>query len=131
MILQRCILPVLKPSASLRYFAGFRKVSTNSDANIVSALFATSRPNSDLSCICLPTQPLRRTSLYDFHIKHGAKMVPFAGYHMPLVYGDVGQGCVPFNFQKLNSLMLSIVANHQHVRQCAGLFDVGHMVQSK
>ncbi|KAI0277451.1 hypothetical protein BGY98DRAFT_1079288 [Russula aff. rugulosa BPL654] len=40
-------------------------------------------------------------------------MVPFAGYHMPLVYGDVGQ-----------------VANHQHVRQSAGLFDVGHMVQS-
>lgn len=41
---------------------------------------------------------MRRTPLYEFHIEHGAKMVPFAGYHMPLVYGDVGQGCVPFNF---------------------------------
>ncbi|KAH9971042.1 hypothetical protein BGW80DRAFT_1325362 [Lactifluus volemus] len=57
--------------------------------------------------------PLRKTALYDFHIQHGGKMVPFAGYHMPLVYGNVGQ-----------------VASHQHVRQSAGLFDVGHMVQS-
>jgi hypothetical protein len=32
-----------------------------------------------------------RTGLYDFHRKHGAKMVPFAGYDMPLSYGDVGQ----------------------------------------
>ncbi|KAF8468115.1 hypothetical protein DFH94DRAFT_795943 [Russula ochroleuca] len=58
-------------------------------------------------------ESLRQTPLYDFHIKHGAKMVPFAGYHMPLVYGDVGQ-----------------LPSHQHVRQSAGLFDVGHMVQS-
>ena len=47
--------------------------------------------------ICLLKQPLRRTPLYDFHIKHGAKMIPFAGYHMPLVYDDVGQRYVPFS----------------------------------
>ncbi|KAF8633898.1 hypothetical protein AX17_004340 [Amanita inopinata Kibby_2008] len=58
------------------------------------------------------SQPLRRTGLYDFHIENGAKMVSFAGYSMPLVYGDVGQ-----------------VASHHHVRNSAGLFDVGHMVQ--
>lgn len=57
--------------------------------------------------------PLRKTGLYDFHISNGAKMVPFAGYSMPLAYGDVGQ-----------------VASHNHVRQKVGLFDVGHMVQS-
>ncbi|KAJ3729488.1 hypothetical protein C8R42DRAFT_166719 [Lentinula raphanica] len=56
---------------------------------------------------------LRRTGLYDFHLEHNAKMVPFAGYSMPLSYGDVGQ-----------------VASHNHVRTDAGLFDVGHMVQS-
>jgi hypothetical protein len=89
MILLRCIRPVLNPSARLRCFSGFRSVSTDSDPNTVSAaLFAASL----FSHICLLTQPLRRTSLYDFHIKHGAKMVPFAGYDMPLVYGDVGQG---------------------------------------
>ncbi|KAG6844828.1 hypothetical protein H0H87_003395 [Tephrocybe sp. NHM501043] len=56
---------------------------------------------------------LKRTPLYDFHIQNGAKMVPFAGYSMPLAYGDVGQ-----------------VASHNHVRTSAGLFDVSHMVQS-
>lgn len=34
---------------------------------------------------------LRRTGLYDFHLENGAKMVPFAGYSMPLSYADVGQ----------------------------------------
>ncbi|TFK73784.1 glycine cleavage system T protein [Pluteus cervinus] len=58
-------------------------------------------------------QQERRTGLYDFHVENGAKMVPFAGYSMPLSYGDVGQ-----------------VASHNHVRNSAGLFDVGHMVQS-
>ncbi|ESK85651.1 putative gcv1-glycine subunit mitochondrial [Moniliophthora roreri MCA 2997] len=57
--------------------------------------------------------PLRKTGLYDFHLKNAAKMVPFAGYSMPLSYGDVGQ-----------------VASHNHVRNSVGLFDVGHMVQS-
>jgi len=56
---------------------------------------------------------LSKTGLYDFHVQNGAKMVPFAGYSMPLSYGDVGQ-----------------VASHNHVRNKAGLFDVGHMVQS-
>ncbi|KAH7923694.1 glycine cleavage system T protein [Leucogyrophana mollusca] len=56
---------------------------------------------------------LRKTGLYDFHVENGAKMVPFAGYSMPLSYGNVGQ-----------------VASHNHVRTSAGLFDVGHMVQS-
>lgn len=35
---------------------------------------------------------LKKTGLYDFHLENGAKMVPFAGYSMPLSYGDVGQG---------------------------------------
>lgn len=60
-----------------------------------------------------PSTPLRKTGLYDFHVENGAKMVPFAGYSMPLAYGEVGQ-----------------VASHNHVRQKVGLFDVGHMVQS-
>ncbi|PWN39436.1 putative GCV1-glycine decarboxylase, subunit T, mitochondrial [Ceraceosorus guamensis] len=55
-----------------------------------------------------------RTGLYDFHVENAGKMVPFAGYDMPLTYGDVGQ-----------------VASHKHVRSAAGLFDVGHMVQHR
>ncbi|KII86106.1 hypothetical protein PLICRDRAFT_44573 [Plicaturopsis crispa FD-325 SS-3] len=63
--------------------------------------------------LATPTEQLKRTGLYDFHVANGAKMVPFAGYSMPLSYGDVGQ-----------------VASHNHVRNHAGLFDVGHMVQT-
>ncbi|KAL0063502.1 Aminomethyltransferase, mitochondrial [Marasmius tenuissimus] len=68
------------------------------------------------------TASLSRTGLYDFHLKNGAKMVPFAGFEMPLSYGDVGQ-------VQTDELKLS-VASHNHVRSSAGLFDVGHMVQS-
>lgn len=58
-------------------------------------------------------QTLRRTGLYDLHKENGATMVGFAGFDMPLKY----EGSTP-------------VESHHHVRKEAGLFDVGHMVQS-
>src|SRR6476469_6908209 len=57
-------------------------------------------------------QPLRRTPLHDLHLKLGAKMVPFAGYEMPVQYP------------------LGILREHQHTRAQAGLFDVSHMGQA-
>ena len=54
--------------------------------------------------------PLRRTPLHAVHAAAGAKLVPFAGWEMPLQY----QG---------------IIAEHMAVRQSAGLFDVSHMGQ--
>jgi glycine cleavage system aminomethyltransferase T len=39
-----------------------------------------------------PDEKLKKTGLYDFHVANGAKMVPFAGYSMPLSYGNVGAG---------------------------------------
>ena len=51
---------------------------------------------------------LRRTSLFDEHVKLGAKIVPFAGFEMPLQYS-------------------SIIEEHRWVRQSAGVFDVSHM----
>lgn len=51
---------------------------------------------------------MKRTRLYDTHVKLGAKMVPFAGYEMPLQY-------------------TSIREEHLAVREKAGLFDVSHM----
>jgi glycine hydroxymethyltransferase len=51
---------------------------------------------------------LRRTPLYDWHVRHGAKMAPFAGWEMPLWY-------------------TSISDEHRAVRGAAGLFDVSHM----
>jgi len=53
-------------------------------------------------------QPLRRTPLFDWHVRHGAKMAPFAGWEMPLWY-------------------TSISDEHRAVRGAAGLFDVSHM----
>jgi len=54
------------------------------------------------------TESLRRTSLYDRHVKAGGRMVPFAGWEMPVQY-------------------TGIVDEHQAVRTAAGIFDVSHM----
>lgn len=53
-----------------------------------------------------------RTALYDLHLQHGAKMVPFGGYSMPVQYSD-----------------LSVGDSHAWTREKCSLFDVGHMVQ--
>ena len=55
--------------------------------------------------------PLKRTPLYDLHLLHGAKMVPFAGYEMPVQYPT------------------GILKEHLHTRAQAGLFDASHMGQ--
>jgi aminomethyltransferase len=52
--------------------------------------------------------PLRRTSLYAEHVALGARIVPFAGWEMPLQFAG-------------------IVEEHHAVRRRAGLFDVSHM----
>jgi aminomethyltransferase len=57
------------------------------------------------------TASLRRTPLYDLHVARGARMVPFAGYEMPVQYPP------------------GIIAEHLHTRAKAGLFDVSHMGQ--
>ena len=55
--------------------------------------------------------PLKRTPLFALHQEMGAKLVPFAGYEMPVQYPA------------------GILAEHLHVRRQAGLFDVSHMGQ--
>ncbi len=54
---------------------------------------------------------LERTCLYDLHVELGAKMVPFAGYEMPVQYP------------------MGVMKEHLHCREAAGLFDVSHMGQ--
>jgi aminomethyltransferase len=53
--------------------------------------------------------PLSRTPLYDLHVAAGAKMVPFAGYAMPVQYSP------------------GVLKEHLWTREKAGLFDVSHM----
>src|ERR1051326_6196573 len=52
---------------------------------------------------------LQRTPLHDVHVALGAKMVPFAGFEMPVQYPT------------------GITAEHRAVRERVGLFDVSHM----
>lgn len=54
---------------------------------------------------------LKRTPLFDLHVELGARMVPFAGYEMPVQYP------------------LGVMKEHLHTRAKAGLFDVSHMGQ--
>jgi aminomethyltransferase len=54
---------------------------------------------------------LQQTPLHELHLSLGARMVPFAGYAMPLQYAT------------------GIVAEHRHTRQSASLFNVSHMGQ--
>jgi aminomethyltransferase len=54
---------------------------------------------------------LKRTPLYDLHVSLGGKMVPFAGYDMPVQYPA------------------GVLKEHLHTRNAAGLFDVSHMGQ--
>ncbi|MDH5205906.1 MAG: glycine cleavage system aminomethyltransferase GcvT, partial [Hylemonella sp.] len=60
------------------------------------------------------TDPLQHTPLHALHLALGARMVPFAGYAMPVQYQGAGQG---------------LLAEHHHTRQAASLFDVSHMGQ--
>src|ERR671933_162159 len=53
-------------------------------------------------------QTVRRTPLYERHVAGGARMVPFAGWEMPVQYDGV-------------------IAEHRAVRADAGVFDVSHM----
>ncbi len=54
---------------------------------------------------------LSKTPLFDLHVSLGARMVPFAGYEMPVQYP------------------LGVLKEHLHTRAHAGLFDVSHMGQ--
>src|SRR3954462_10831179 len=55
--------------------------------------------------------PLKRTPLHALHVASGGKMVPFAGYEMPVQYAA------------------GVLREHLHTRNAAGLFDVSHMGQ--
>jgi len=57
------------------------------------------------------SEQIKNTRFHDYHIEAGGKMVPFAGYSMPINYSG------------------GIIEEHLHTRETAGLFDVSHMGQ--
>ncbi len=58
------------------------------------------------------TAPAKRTPLYDRHVAHGGRIVPFAGWELPVQYGG-------------------LIDEHMAVRRHAGLFDVSHMGEAR
>ena len=70
----------------------------------------TSLPQCQMRYASSSSEPARQTQLYDLHMAHGARMVPFAGFSMPLQYAD-----------------LSHTLSHNWTREKASLFDVSHM----
>ncbi|HEV3499558.1 MAG TPA: glycine cleavage system aminomethyltransferase GcvT [Bradyrhizobium sp.] len=58
-----------------------------------------------------PETSLKRTALHALHVARGGRMVPFAGYDMPVQFPT------------------GVLREHLHTRQAAGLFDVSHMGQ--
>ena len=61
--------------------------------------------------VTLPPTPLKRTPLYALNMALGGRMVPFAGYEMPVQFAS------------------GVLKEHHHVRRACGLFDVSHMGQ--
>ncbi|KAI1720476.1 aminomethyltransferase folate-binding domain-containing protein [Ditylenchus destructor] len=57
---------------------------------------------------------LKKTFLHDLHVRNGGKMVPFAGFSMPVQYSD-----------------LSIGDSAKHTRSHVSIFDVSHMLQTE
>jgi aminomethyltransferase len=73
-----------------------------------SANYSLSLPQ-DIYILEMSTETaVKRTPFYNKHIELGARMLPFAGYEMPITYAGV-------------------IAEHEGVRNAAGLFDVSHM----
>ncbi|KAK4226927.1 putative aminomethyltransferase [Podospora fimiseda] len=110
----------VRGSPSKRYISSAAAIASSSQ------LYATtnSRPSSAFRSTTLAKQqphhnasssssePLSKTPLYDLHLVHGGKMVPFGGFHMPVQYSG-----------------LSVSQSHIFTREHASLFDVSHMVQ--
>src|SRR6201996_4727218 len=71
-------------------------------------MLVTGEPATDAA---ISPPPLKQTPLHALHIARGGKMVPFAGYDMPVQYGT------------------GVLKEHLHTRASAGLFDVSHMGQ--
>ena len=67
---------------------------------------------------CLGTEALEKTAFHDLHVELKGKMVPFAGYSLPVLYETPEGGVMK---ETLNT----------RAQGCSGLFDVSHMGQLK
>jgi glycine hydroxymethyltransferase len=100
--------PVSVRESKLKVTAPKGKASVAGKPFFIGAPKPDGKPLPDFVWLEPTEAPLRRTPLFDTHVESGAKIVPFAGWEMPLRY-------------------LSVREEHLAVRNQAGLFDVSHM----
>ena len=81
---------------------------------MIASRFNMLKASSSIRKLGTSSEPLVKTSLYDLHLQIGGKMVPFAGYELPVQYEGLG-----------------VLKEHLHCRAAgsASLFDVSHMGQ--
>ncbi|KAK8140427.1 hypothetical protein PG984_000493 [Apiospora sp. TS-2023a] len=109
-LLSRPLSAAANPSSPASAVAQQHQPSPRSALTSSSSSKASRRHGSSLAT----DGPLGKTPLYDLHLAHGAKMVPFGGFEMPVQYSG-----------------LSVSQSHHFTRSHASLFDVGHMVQHR
>ncbi|KAF9199850.1 hypothetical protein BGZ49_009979 [Haplosporangium sp. Z 27] len=81
-----------------------RSISTTNVARSVQRAYSAAAAN----------EALKKTVLHDYHVENGGKMVPFAGWSMPVQYSNLGVG-----------------ASHNWTRSNASVFDVSHMLATR
>ncbi|KAF5569642.1 glycine cleavage system T [Fusarium phyllophilum] len=101
----------MKKSLSLAARAGPRILSSAAVTRHTS-FGALKLSQQSVRCASGSSSDLKKTPLYDFHVANGGKLVPFAGYSLPVQYSN-----------------LSLAQSHHFTREHASLFDVSHMVQ--
>ena len=93
-----------------------RSHAQRATARLLAAAAAPAAPAARLlATAAAAPERLERTALHGLHVQQGGRMVPFAGYELPVQYPD------------------GVLKSHLHTRTegCASLFDVGHMGQLK
>ncbi|KAJ1912956.1 hypothetical protein H4219_005403 [Mycoemilia scoparia] len=101
--------PITKSVATK--FSGVSSAITRSLGASAARSFSSTATTRDAAA---PAGPLKKTALYDLHVEHGGKMVPFAGWSMPVQYSNMGA-----------------LDSHLHTRKHASIFDVSHMLQMR
>jgi aminomethyltransferase len=98
-----------QPGSSGAATAGATRATAAASTTAASGAATASAGTTTADATTAAATPLQRTPLYDIHVGLGAKIVPFAGFEMPVQYPT------------------GITAEHKSVRERCGIFDVSHM----
>ena len=101
---------IIKQSPVIEKFENLNKISISTKPYFVGSISDSNKSEKkpNFEWLEIESNEIKRTTLYDSHVKLGAKMIPFAGWDMPVWYSSVAE-------------------EHLATRKNAGLFDVSHM----